>query len=105
MRALARALTLDADDQPVHTQQLPSNHVRRTVPSLGEATRFIRPQRDFDPITYSKFGHEATEMRLHGAEADVQLVSNLGVGAAAGHREQYLFLAGSQRVDRLRGGA
>ena len=52
------------------------------------AVRFLGPHGDFDAVPGAEFGHEAGEVGLGGAEADVEFVGDFGVGPTTGHREQ-----------------
>src|SRR4051812_7319271 len=43
----------------------------------GQAPVLVRPHRDLHPVPRAELGHEAGDVRLHGAEADVQLLGDL----------------------------
>src|SRR5918995_1530855 len=68
--------------------------------------RLVSPHRELDAVPGLELRHQAGEVGLHGAEADGELVGDLGVGAAAGHGEEDLLLPfgeGDDRLDRRRG--
>jgi hypothetical protein len=62
----------------------------------------VGPLGDLDAIACVEFAHEAGEVGLDGADADVELVGDLAVGLAAGDRQQDLFLPAGERFDGLR---
>jgi hypothetical protein len=55
----------------------------------------------FARVSGAEFGHEAREVGLDGAEADVQVVSDLGVGSTVGWFDQNFFLATDEPCDEL----
>src|SRR3954451_18123180 len=59
-------------------------------PSFPRATALVRPHGDLDSVAGIELAHEAGEVRFHGAEADVQLVGDLVVGAPMGHGDEDL---------------
>jgi hypothetical protein len=61
---------------------------------------FRRPDGDLHAVAGTDFAHQAGDVELHGAEADVKLCRDLGVGPALcdGHRD--FFLALGQGDDR-----
>ena len=73
----------------------------RWVGSASDAARFVGPHGDFDAVPGAKLGHETGEMSLDRAEADVELVADLGVGATLGHSDQNFLLAAGQCFDGL----
>src|SRR5687767_9208024 len=47
----------------------------------------VRPHRDLDAVAGAELVHQRADMGLHRAQGDVQLVGDLGVGAATGDGE------------------
>lgn len=57
-------------------------------PALSlDAPGLVRPHRDLDAVAGADLVHQRADMGLHRAQGDVQLVGDLGVGAAAGDGE------------------
>src|SRR5919106_848526 len=77
--------------------------VQALPPSFVGAPRFVGPHGHLNPVAGAELGHQARDVCLDGAQADVQLLRDLGVGAATGDGEQHLLLAVGQGVDRLVG--
>ena len=59
------------------------------------------PHGDLDAISGAEFGHEAGEVSLDGAEADVELVCDLTVRSPTGYREQDFLFAARERLGGL----
>ncbi len=66
-----------------------------------DALRLIGPHGDLDPVPRAELVHQAGQVRLDGAEADVQLIGDLGVGVAPSDGDEDLFLPRGQGFDRL----
>src|SRR6218665_2060887 len=60
--------------------------------SALHASRLVGPHRQLDPVPHGELADEAREVGLHRAHADVQLVGDLGVGAAAGDGQEHVLL-------------
>ena len=56
-------------------------------PGSVHPARLVGPHRQLDAVPGAELVHEAAQVRLHGAQADVQLVGDLGVRPPAGHRD------------------
>src|SRR5215213_10737250 len=69
--------------------------------SAFDAVRFVGPHGDLDAISGAELGHQAGEVSLDGAEADVELVGDLTVRSTAGHREQDFFFTARERLGGL----
>src|SRR3954447_18042909 len=69
--------------------------------SAPGAIGLVRPHRDLDAIPRAELGHQAGEMGLDRAEADVELVGDLAVRPSVGDGEQDLLLAARQRFGGL----
>src|SRR3954470_22029867 len=46
---------------------------RRNRPLVPDPAGLVTPHRDLHPVTGAELGHEATDVGLHGAEADMEL--------------------------------
>ena len=66
-----------------------------------DAARLVGPHGDLDAVPGAELSHEAREVGLGGAEADVELVGNLGIGPTEGYDHQDLLFAVGQRFDGL----
>jgi len=87
--------------RPLQTSGPRSRSDQATVDS--DSVGLVGPHCEFHPVAGPELGHEAGEVSLDGAEADVELVGDLGVGAAPGDGEQDLFLRVSKWPFRLGG--
>ncbi len=70
---------------------------------LHDASCFVGPHGEFDSVSGPEFGHEAGEVELDCAHADVELAGDLGVGSAACDGEEDFFFTigeGFERLDR-----
>src|SRR4029450_3241194 len=68
------------------------------------AARLPRPAGDFDTVAQAELGLDVCQVRLHRAERDEQLVADLLIGSAAGHRNDDLFLTIGEFVDAVAAG-
>jgi len=68
---------------------------------LGDAFCFVGPHGELDAVSRSELGHQAGDMELDCAHADVKLGADLGIRASPGHREQNSFLAFGQSFNGL----
>ena len=60
---------------------------------------FIGPDGDLDAVACVELAHQGSEMRLDGADADMQLIGDLAVGPALGDRDQDLLLPVGERLE------
>lgn len=74
----------------------------RPAGSALDAVRFIGPHRHFDAVSGAEVGHEAGEVGLDGAEADVKFDGDLGLGSTVGNRDQDFLFSAGERCDGLR---
>ena len=72
-----------------------------TRESAHDASRLVGPHGDLDPVPGAEPAHEAGEVCLDSAEADVDLVGDLSVGQAMGHGEEHLLVPRGERFDGL----
>src|SRR5258707_14125172 len=67
--------------------------------SVPDAVRLVRPDGDLYPVPGPELGHQARDVGLDGAEADVQLVGYLAVGQPTCDGDERLLLAVGERID------
>src|SRR5688572_18494940 len=70
--------------------------------SSPNAAGLVGPDRDLDAVARTDLGHEAGDVALHRAEADLELVGDLGVGSPAGDGQEDLLFAVGEGLARLR---
>lgn len=58
--------------------------------------------RDLDAVACVELAHRGSEMRLDGADADMQLIGDLAVGPTTGDRQQDLLLSDGEGFHGLR---
>ena len=79
---------------PLQASGPPSRSNHGAIDSDSDSIDLLGPHCEFQPVAGPELGHEAGEVSLDSAEADVELVSYLGVGATPGDGEQDFFLSG-----------
>src|SRR5918999_3882341 len=83
-------------------EEVPVRDFRRDCPrSAPDAARLVSPHGDLDAVPRVELSHEAGEVGLDGADADVHVVGDLVVGPPLSHWDQNLFFPTGKRLDRL----
>ena len=64
-----------------------------------DAAGFVGPDGDLDPVPGADLAHDTGEVGFDGAEADVEVGRDLGVGPAGGRGDEDLLLACGERIN------
>ena len=68
---------------------------------LGDAFWFVGPHGELNAVSRSELGHQAGDVELDCAHADVKLCADLGVCASPRQREQNSLFAFGQSLNGL----
>ena len=86
-----RVITLNCEESDTRSPPPASGLRLRVVSGLSHAFRFVGPHGEFDSVSGRELGHEAGEVELDGADADVEFLADLGVRLSSCDREEHFF--------------
>ena len=71
------------------------------IPGLSHAFRLVGPHGEFDSVSGFELGHQARNVELDGAHADVEYLADFGVRLSSCDRDEYFFFTFCQGLDGL----
>src|SRR6478609_9109609 len=96
-----RVITLNCEESDTRSLPPVSGLRLRVVSGLSHAFRFVGPHGEFDSVSGRELGHEAGEVELDGADADVEFLADLGVRLSSCDREEHFFFSFGEGLDGL----